>query len=177
MTKSMLFLIAVLMVALGARAVLAGEEREYIGSTSVSTFPHIGIVALHELCKADFPDSHMCSSVDIVRNGSRFSPPFDASSSWVTPRIVLGDKPETEGSTTNYFVVDISGTRLNNPALGGYLSCNSWRGSASHSRGMRLGISGSLDHTSCFQSLPVACCAKLSPGISLPAPEKPLPPK
>ncbi len=53
MTKSMLFFIAVLIVALGARPVLAGDGREYVGETSGSTAPNIGIIAMHDLCEAD----------------------------------------------------------------------------------------------------------------------------
>ena len=59
MSKSMLFFIAVLIVALGARPVLAGDGREYVGATSGSTAPNIGFTAMHDLCHADFPRAHM----------------------------------------------------------------------------------------------------------------------
>ena len=62
MSKSMLFFIAVLIVALGARPVLAGDGREYVGATSGSTAPNIGFTAMHDLCHADFPRARICLS-------------------------------------------------------------------------------------------------------------------
>ena len=69
MTKSMLFFIAVLLVALGARSVLAADDREYVGETEATTVPNIGIITMHDLCNASFPAARMCSSSDIIRGG------------------------------------------------------------------------------------------------------------
>ena len=71
------FAVAVIIVAFGTQPILA-QGREFVGVTAVPTAPSVGILALHDLCAADFEDARMCSSIDIVRNGVRDGVPFPA---------------------------------------------------------------------------------------------------
>ena len=149
MTKSMLFVIAVLIVALGARPVLGGDEREYVGETTVTTLPGVGIIALHDLCIADFPDARMCSSSDIIRNGARAGAALPVDSAWMTPTLV------TVTATDSF---DASGL----PSVGqaGILSCVAWTAVNAPNQGMVLdGGLGTFTRINCNNTRPVACCA------------------
>ncbi len=154
MTKSMLFFIAVLIVALGARPVLAGDGREYVGVTTDTTLPNVGIIALHDLCEADFPGSRMCSSSDIIRNGGVGAalPPAGA---WISPAI----KPLISVG----FALDLSGVSTTDT---GYLACFSWISAGLGDEGVFIPRSlttwrGQAPPVLCLQRhLPVACCAE-----------------
>ncbi len=154
MTKSMLFFIAVLIVALGARPVLAGDGREYVGVTTDTTRPDVGIIALHDLCEADFPGSRMCSSSDIIRNGGVGAalPPAGA---WINPAPI----PVTPVG----FASDLSGAANTYP---GSLACFSWISAGLGDKGEFIPRSlttwrGQAPPVVCFQRLlPVACCAE-----------------
>ena len=91
MPKSMLFFIAVLIVALGARSVLAGDGRDYVGETTVLTLPNVGIIAMHDLCDADFPGARICKSSDIIRNGGGMGATVPATAAWFIPSPVAVD--------------------------------------------------------------------------------------
>ncbi len=149
MTKSMLFFIAVLIVALGARPVLAGDGREYVGETSSSTAPNIGIVSMHALCDLDFPGGRMCSSSDIIRNGG-VGAALPVRDAWVHPTLVVG--------TADDFFLDASGVSSSRP---GGLSCLSWGSKSSKTNGLVLSRLGPLGSgITCGNKLPVACCAE-----------------
>ncbi len=162
MTKSMLFFIAVLMLALGARPVLAGEAgREYVGETTVMTLPNVGIMALHDLCDADFPGARMCSSSDIIRNGG-VGVALPAANAWLHPDLVTGDPVD--------FALDVSGTTSTDSY---FLSCLSWSSLSEEHTGLTLTSTGRIEIApiittsptpgeGCNGSLPVACCAKRS---------------
>ncbi len=147
MTKSMLFFIAVLIVALGARSVLAGDDREYVGETEATTVPNIGIITMHDLCNASFPAARMCSSSDIIRGGGVKAdpPPREA---WVSPSLVTG--------TTAGYVLDASGVT----SAKGTLSCSSWSSASSGLTGLVLTSWGWLSVATCNSTkVAVACCA------------------
>ncbi len=149
MTKSMLFFIAVLIVALGARPVLAGDGREYVGETSSSTAANIGIVSMHALCDLDFPGGRMCSSSDIIRNGG-VGAALPVGAAWVHPTLVVG--------TAVDFFLDASGVSSSRP---GGLSCLSWGSISSNTNGLVLSRLGRLgSEITCDKNLPVACCAE-----------------
>ena len=147
MTKSMLFFIAVLTVALGARSVLAGDDREYVGETEATTVPNIGIMTMHDLCNASFPAARMCSSSDIIRSGGVKAdpPPQEA---WVSPSLVTG--------AAAGYVLDASGVT----STKGTLSCSSWSSTSSSLTGLVLTSWGWLSVTTCNSTkVAVACCA------------------
>ena len=159
MTKSMLFFIAVLIVALGARPVLAGEEREYVGETTVTTLPNVGIITMHNLCDADFPGARMCSSSDIIRNGG-VGAALPAANAWLHPDLVTGD--------AGGFALDVSGTTATDAA---FLSCLSWSFLSNAHTGLTLTSTGRIEIApiistlpiagdGCDGSRPVACCAE-----------------
>ena len=147
MTKSMLFFIAIFIVALGARSVLAGDDREYVGETAATTVPNIGIMTMHDLCNASFPGARMCSSSDIVRGGGVKAdpPPQEA---WVSPSLVTG--------TAAGYVLDASGVT----SAKGTLSCSAWSSASSGLTGLVLTSWGWLSVTTCNSTkVGVACCA------------------
>ncbi len=143
---------AVFAVALFAQPVLAHEEigREYVGETTVSTPPDIGLLALHELCDADFPGARMCSSSDIIRNGARASAQIPAGAAWVHPTLV------GQGSGLR---LDASGQSASPSQT---LSCAAWRLTAGKRATILLGAQPhpTISIALCTLSLPVACCAE-----------------
>ena len=147
MAKSMLFFIAVLIVALGARSVLAADGREYVGETAAATTPNIGIIAIHNLCGAEFPGARMCSSSDIIHGGGVKAdpPPREA---WVSPSLVTG--------TASGYVLDASGVS----SVKGTLSCSAWSSTSSGLTGLVLTSWGWLSVANCNATkVGVACCA------------------
>ncbi len=159
MTKSMLFFIAVLIVALGARPVLAGDDRVYVGETSVPTAPNIGIVALHALCEADFKGARMCSSSDIIRNGVAVGAVLPATFAWLHPSLVAG--------STVDFALDASGARGD---VFGALSCNAFTSALPADVGLLLSDTGRIGGGDCLFNVPVACCRSSLTPSGVPSP-------
>ena len=154
MIKSMLFFIAVLIVALGARPVLAGDEREFLDRTATDISPIGGMLELHDLCKAEFPGTRMCSTSDIVRNGGLID--LGAKSAWVHPSRAI-----ERGESSSYD--SASGIGSLNPGL---LSCDGWRNSsvaANQKEGLVIQPNGEWGLLFCNETQPVACC-----GVPLP---------
>ncbi len=147
MTKSMLFFIAVLIVALGARSVLAGDGREYVGESAAATRANIGIVAMHDLCATSFPAARMCSSSDIIHSGGvKADPP--PSEAWVSPSLVTG--------TAAGYLLDASGIS----SVKGTLSCSAWSSRSAGLTGLVLSAWGWFSVATCNSSkVHVACCA------------------
>ena len=148
MTKSMLFFIAVLIVALGARPVLAGDEREFVDKTTLETFPNVGIIEMHDLCKAEFPGTHFCSTADIVRNGGLAVNLPEFIGAWVHPSRVI-ERPD--GSSYD----SVSGVAT---VATGNLSCSAWSTTTFDVRGMSLTSVATFTTVPCSVDLPVACC-------------------
>ena len=154
MTKSMLFFIAVLIVALGARPGRAGDEREYVASTTQQQLPIVGIIEMHKRCKTEFPGTHFCSSFDINRNGGSGALP--AVNAWIQP-----DLRTNKGG----LVMDASGI-TSGGSLGeaGGLSCSGWRTISPNSQGLVLNSQGMIEAVPCNFAPPiprVACCAEV----------------
>ena len=152
MIKSMLFFVAVLIVALSVRPVMAGDEREYIDQTVAETPPDVGMIVLHNFCQAEFPGTHMCSTGDIVRNGGAIP---GGKPAWVHPSRVI-ERPES-GSYD-------SASGVESP-VGGFLSCNGWRSDGASDDGLVVTPDGSWGVLTCDGNvLPVACC-----GVPIPS--------
>ncbi len=147
MTKSMLFFIGVLIVALGARPVLAGDGREYVGETTVTTAPNIGKIAMHKLCKADFPGARICLSSDIFRHGG-VGAALPVTGAWVHPSSVhvAGQK----------YHLDPNG----NGILAFGISCFARASVQPAVFGFSISSYGRLSPPECAGILPVACCAE-----------------
>ena len=148
MTKSMLFFIAVLIVALGARPVLAGDEREFLDRTATDISPIGGMLELHDLCKAEFPGTRMCSTSDIVRNGGLIFP--GGKSAWVHPSRVI---ERADGTSYD----SASGQETEELGL---LSCDGWRptGVVNTKEGLVIQPNGEWGILTCNETQPVACC-------------------
>ena len=148
MTKSMLFFIAVLIVALGARPVLAGDGREYVGETSSSIAPHVGYAAMHALCHLDFPGARICWSSDIFRHGG-VGAALPVTGAWVHPSLV-----------------DVAGQRYpldpngNGVLAFGILSCYARASVRPSVFGFSISSYGRRSPPECAGILPVACCAE-----------------
>ena len=148
MSKSMLFFIAVLIVALGARPVLAGDGREYVGATSGSTAPNIGFTAMHDLCHADFPRARICLSSDIFRHGG------------------VGAALPVTGAWVHRSLVNLPGQRYpldpngNGVLAFGILSCLARASVQPAVFGFSISSYGRLAPPECAGTLPVACCAE-----------------
>jgi hypothetical protein len=148
MTKSMLFLIAALMLALGARPVLA-QQREFVGQTTTTTPANVGILALHAMCNAQISGARMCSTADILANGGVGAPPISGSPPllWINPFLVAGDSAG--------FQLDASGVGTNLP--GASLSCFDWSVNLASVGGTTLSQSR-ISASSCDNVYAVACC-------------------
>jgi hypothetical protein len=145
MTKSMVFLIAALLLALGARPVLA-QQREFVGHTTTTTSANVGILALHAMCAAQFKEARMCSTADILANGGVGAPPIsgDPPLLWINPSLVAG---------TATFQLDASGVDS-----GASLSCFNWSVDFASVGGTTLSQSR-ISASSCDNQYAVACCA------------------
>ncbi len=148
MTKSMSFFIAVLIVALGARPVLAGDGREYVGETTVTTAPNIGVIAMHKLCKADFPGARMCLSSDIFRHGG-VGAALPVTGAWVHPSLV-----DVAGQQ---YPIDPNGNGI---LAFGILSCFARASVQPAVFGFSISSHGRRAPPECAGILPVACCAE-----------------
>ncbi len=148
------FAVAVLIVALGARPVLAGEEREYVGETTVSTLGNVGLQAMHDLCAKDFKEARMCSSYDLIRNGARPLSTLPVSAAWMNPMVATHQREPGGGN----LAADISGVTSSKGPQG--LSCAGWRLIAGERTGLafiRSPVTISLAR--CDHEFPVACCS------------------
>ena len=157
MAKSMLFFIAVLIVALGARPVLAGDERTLVLVTTNTTPADIGVVGMHDMCDAELPGTHFCSSSDIIRNGA-LPGALPDDEAWVHPSI-RGYAVLAEGPPELLFVVDASGV-ASDGVLSGELSCRSWTDTFEGLRGLFIGSGGGFGRLPCDFELQVACCGE-----------------
>ena len=149
MTRSMLFLIAALMLALGAGPVRA-QQRQFVGQTTTTTPANVGILALHAMCDAQFPGARMCSTADILANGAdSAAPPISGTPPllWINPSLVAG---------TDTFQLDASGVG-SGASLSGSLSCFNWSINLAAVAGTTLSQSR-ISASSCDNEYAVACC-------------------
>ena len=146
MSKSILLLIAAIMLALGASPVLA-QDREFVGVTTVATPANVGILAMHKMCAAQFKGGRVCSSADILANGGVDVPDFFGPLVWLQPTLVAGD--------STLFRLDASGV----DAMGS-LSCFNWSVNNANVAGLVLSPSR-ITASSCDNIYPVACCSDL----------------
>jgi hypothetical protein len=149
MTKSMLFLIAAIMLALGASPVLA-QDREFVGVTTVATPANVGILAMHKMCAAQFKGGRVCSSADILANGGVDVPDFFGPLVWLQPTLVAGDSAG--------FQLDASG--VSTTSVSASLSCFNWSVDFATVGGLVLSPSR-ITASSCDNTYPVACCSDL----------------
>jgi hypothetical protein len=149
MTKSMLIVIAALMLAWGARPVLA-QQREFVGQTTSTTPANVGILALHAMCNAQISGARMCSTADILANGGVGAPPISGQPPllWINPSLVAG---------TEMFQLDASGVG-SAASLSGSLSCFNWSINLATVAGTILSQSR-ITASSCDNEYAVACCS------------------
>lgn len=164
MTKSMLFFVAVLIMALGARPVLAGDERQLVAVTTAETLPDIGVIGMHDMCWAEFPGTYFCSSSDIIRNGARVGalPSQEPGAAWLHPSFrgfAAGD-----GSLFSEKVLARADRRIR--LRGAFYSCFSWFTKNEDNFGLVIRYDGRIGETECVFRRPVACCgAPVNPPV------------
>lgn len=133
--------------ALAQSGGIAGDAREYVGETTVSTFPNLGIIALHDLCDADFPGARICSSSDIISNGG-VGAAAPATAAWVNPTLV--------GGHSTPFALVQSG--VPSTVSAGFISCHAWSSTSSVDSGLIFNSDLTIGFARCDHRFPAACC-------------------
>ena len=142
---SMVYLVAVVVLAVGPGAAWA-QQREFIGETTQATKASVGLLALHEMCSAQFPGARMCSAADILNNGAGASAPvLFGPLIWLNPTLVAGDSAG--------FQLDASGVGSTTS-----LSCHNWSVDFASVGGLVLSPSR-ITASSCDNTYKVACCS------------------
>lgn len=110
---------------------------EFVGFSTAQSNGAAGILKFTQMCQADFPNSRMCTSVEIIKT---VNVPSATGIGWVQP--ILG------GTVDHLF--DVSGIYEIN--YGG-LTCSLG------SDGLTVSTDGKFGTSSCSEVLSVACCA------------------
>ena len=151
-----ILLIGVGFVLLTAGTVLAGKPQpepsasgnmELVGFTTATTTPNVGLFALTQLCQAEYLDSRMCTTEEVMKTVNIPVLPDDTVA-WIQPIIV---------SQYNEVVRDISGIGLRTGSS--YLSCAGWSVSYLGDYSLNISNLGIIGYSSCANTHPVACCA------------------
>jgi hypothetical protein len=138
----------------------AQADFDFVGFSTASTTGNLGITGMHELCQADYTDSRMCSSQEIL-DSTRLPPAgtLVPSYSWIAPSIRGGLFDGVQP-----LAIDASG-ESNGP---GDLSCNAWTNTGASGLAYSPRSYISIRSYSCSLSMPVACCARVA-GTIVPA--------
>ena len=147
-------LVGICIVFLTAGTALAGKPQpqpepatgnmELVGFTTVTTAPNIGLFGMTQLCQAEYLDSRICTSKEIMETVNVPLLP-SGTRAWLQPVVA--------GVNTSGIVTDISGQQYYS------LSCGNWQSIEPTSRGLSVTNLGSITMNQCSSILPVACCA------------------
>lgn len=154
----LLVLFVSLVIALPAAAQQACSDFELVGFTSTTYLGTAGVLGLTVGCQAEFPDSRMCTSVEVMQTVN--VPAGLSGDAWVRPVFV----PVGTGSAATA-TLDASGLRdYTNDGL----SCRAWSGFTS--TGLVVSSDGAFSQPSGCATTPrsVACCAA-PPGSNMAA--------
>jgi len=146
----------VALALLGPAGLARAADFDFVGYSSATTTGVVGIQQMHATCQADFPQSRMCSSQEILDSPSLppapGPPPYERA--WIAPSI-RGAVAGPDGAR----VVDASGLEANADAV----SCDAWR---SFTHGLTYtpngGTANSISTLSCSTAVPVACCERVA---------------
>jgi hypothetical protein len=140
---------------------------EFVGVTTATIKPgssdpggsQAGILPLARACQAQFRQSHVCSSADILQSGRTPAFPAGVEGAWVSPSIVsvLSDMKFDSFGNVNHLLVDASGLTLHstgNPDEG--MNCRQW--GEEYSLGLTVDGRGLFSTSVCNVARPVACC-------------------
>lgn len=140
----LLVLFVSLVIALPAAAQQACSDFELVGFTSTTYLGNAGVLGLTVGCQAEFPDSRMCTSVEVMQTVN--VPAGLSGDAWVRP-VMIGSGTEASGHAYN--------------TAG--LSCGGWSGTFAGT-GLSVNATGGffIDQSSqsCLSTFrKVACCA------------------
>ena len=122
---------------------------QLVGFTSASNFGNEGVLGFTLNCQAEFPDSRMCTSQEVMETVT--VPGSLTGSAWVRPVFV----PLGTGAVI-IAARDISGVVVGS---GIDLACDGWRSRSLSQRGLAVSATGSFASSACDQAFGVACCA------------------
>ena len=148
-----IILISISFVLLTAGAALAAKGGNpeppaasggLVGFTTQATTPDVGLFTMVKMCQAEYPDSHFCSTAEILATSNVPELP-DVTQAWVQP---------TPAFVNTAGFVDVSGYSSGYPMY--QLSC---LGLQSKSYiGLTVTDLGIITGMECTEALPVACC-------------------
>lgn len=138
-------LLVSLVLALPASAQQACSDFELVGFTSTTHLGGTGVLGLTVACQAEFSDSRMCTSVEVMQTVN--VPGGLTGNAWVRPVFV----PTIDTRTSDASGVESSGSTTP------YLTCNGWTGAF---QGLTVNSDGGFSKVDCATTpLAVACCA------------------
>jgi len=124
-----------------------------VGFTTATTLPDIGRFAMTQICQAEYENSRMCTSEEIIKTVN-IPPGMPAwEPAWVQPVIV----DTFLFSDDEIWAVDISGAKGR-----GDLSCESWWSVSIYYQGLVVthnGVFQLLQDAFCDNYNHIACCA------------------
>lgn len=134
----------------GYDAVVGYTQWVLVGTTTSTHLGDAGVRTMNDACRAEFPMSRMCSSVEVIESVPTY--PFSSSeAAWV--------RPVLEGTDGNGAIIDSSGLPGSvNVAYSYALSCGGWSGAAG-GHGLVVDSGGSFQRGECYVARPVTCCA------------------
>lgn len=112
------------------------KKYEFVGFSTAKSIGTVGILKLAQICQADFPNSRMCKSAEIIKT---VHVPSATGTGWVQPTIV--DSADMSG------VTDVPSN----------LTCDGW---SVGSLGLTVTTDGKFNQNACSDVLSVACCAQ-----------------
>jgi hypothetical protein len=118
---------------------------EFVGFSTAKSSGAAGILKLHQLCQADFPNSRMCTSLEIIRT---VNVPSATGSGWVQPLFV-----GSGAYAYSVYTADASGIE----DIPNEMTCYGW--SDIYRRGLTVSTDGKFGQTECSEVLSIACCA------------------
>jgi hypothetical protein len=131
------------------------KQFQLVGFTEAETQGSEGLLALTQVCQAEFPASRMCTSVEVM-NTVALPGALENTNAWVRPVIRAFEFPVW---------VDASGTTNSE----GGLSCDAWQEGSSFD-GLAVTERLRFGTRDCGNRHPVACCSLLAvpePSTSL----------
>jgi hypothetical protein len=121
---------------------------EFVGFSTAKSNGAAGILKLHQLCQADFPNSRTCGSIEILKT---VNVPSSTGTGWVQP--VFPGGPAGLGNGIDTVATDASGIETTSEGM----TCSGWSNSSEY--GLTVSTDGKFSTRSCSEVLSAACCA------------------
>ncbi len=145
--RSTILAICFTVLALPAAAQETTSGFELVGFTSTTHTGDMGVLGATLACQAEYTDSRMCNSVEVMQTVN--VPSGLAGAGWVRPVFV---------PTVGTYSLDASGARGSADSL----TCDGWTANGAGA-GLHANDSGGIYPVSCAIPIAIACCADSSP--------------